>query len=325
MRRDVDAEVLALALPRGGPFLRTEVRAAGGDRRLEGRRRAAGVWRSITGEVLVITSFPDTLHQRRWVALLAGGGGTHLSFETAAEVHRLEGVRRGLTVATTAHPNHLEVPGVTFHRLDDVAPHHLTTIDGYPITTATRTIIDLAAVISWMRLRRVIEDAITRRLTTFTAIARMLQEVRRRGKPGVRKLVATLDSLGGEAPPASEGERLLHDAARLARVRIVRQHPLPGRAHVAGVVDAIVPASKLILEADSRTWHARLDAMASDRARDREAARVGWLTLRFVYADLAGDLRSCADDIRVTHLDRIASGISGASVPELSAAIRTRV
>ena len=64
-----------------------------------------------------------------------------------------------------------------------------------------------------------------------------------------------------------------------------------------GLVDLAVYESKVILEADGRRWHAREQAMARDRQRDREAARQGWLTLRFVHRDLVHDLDGCADDI----------------------------
>lgn len=307
MRRDIDEAVRALAMRRCGAFSREELRALGGDRALERRRITAGAWRNPFGDVLLLAAFPTSLDQRRWIGLLLGGHDAHLSFEAATELRGVEGTRRGLIVVTVPRLLHVEHRGFTFHQLDDVAPHHLTVVDGFPVTTMARTIVDLAATISWVRLKRVIEDAITRKLTTFGEIAAVLTEVRRRGKPGVRKLVVTLDSLSGEPPPASAGERLLHEASRRAGVRIVKQHPLPGRPHLKGLVDAAVLDSKMILEADSRSWHARLIAMGKDRARDREAAREGWQPLRFLYEDLDHDVDACADDIRAVHLERLAS------------------
>jgi very-short-patch-repair endonuclease len=304
MRRDVDEAVAKLAGGRAGAFTRGEVEAAGGDYQLVWRRVRVGRWIEQAGTALTVAGFSDTLDQRRWVGLLAAGAGAHLSHETAAELHRLDGVRRGMVVVTVDHPLHLVLPGTTLHQLGDIAPHHLTEVNGYPTTTAVRTIIDLAAVLGWQRLRAATEDAIVRRLTSFGQIDRTLREVRRRGKPGVRKLVLVLDLLAGEPPPESELERLLLQAVRRAGLRAIRQHPLPSREPTRAVVDLAIPASKLILEADGRTWHARHQAMAKDRRRDREAARLGWQTLRFVHHDLTNDLRGCADDIRATHDQR---------------------
>ena len=252
----------------------------------------------------MLADHPATLDQRRWVGLLAGGERAHLSFEAAGDLHRIEGAPRGLVVVTVDHPDHLKVPGVVVHQLTDVRPHHLTQVQGFPVTTPVRTVIDLAVVVSWVRLRSAIEDVIVRRLATYGQIADVLQEVRRRGKPGVRKLVAVLDGLAGEPPPASELERILYAAGDAARLRLVRQHPLPARPHIEGVVDAVILESKLVIEADGRSWHARYLAMANDRRRDREAARLGWQTLRFLYEDLKHDLDECVDDIRVVHEER---------------------
>lgn len=311
MRRDVDEAVAALAAPRAGAFLRTAARELGADGSLERRRRAAGRWTDEGGGVLTIAAHPRTLDQRRWVGVLAGGDAALLAFEGAADLHRLDGVRRGLVVVSVAHASQPRMAGVTYHQLDDVLADHRTTVAGFPVTTVARTIIDLAAVLSFVRLRAAVQDALVRRLTTVGEIARVLRVLRRRGKPGVRKLLLVLDSLAGEPPPASEGERLLHLAAARAGVVLVRQHPLPGRAHVVGLVDGAVLASQLVLEADSRTWHGRLQAMAKDRARDREAARVGWLTMRFLFEELEHDLDGCADDIRTTHRERLAARSRG--------------
>lgn len=113
------------------------------------------------------------------------------------------------------------------------------------------------------------------------ALGTQLGRVGRRGKPGVRAF---------------------------ARVRAVRQSRLPWLTEpIEGCVDAAVPESRLLLEADGRSWHARLDDMARDRRRDRAALRAGWETLRFVYRDLVADPHGAADDIRVVHRRRLAA------------------
>jgi very-short-patch-repair endonuclease len=236
---------------------------------------------------------------------VAGGERSHLSHESAAELHRIEGLVRGRVVVTVDHPDHIRFEGATFHQLTDVNANHLTSIGGFPVTTPTRTIVDLAAVTGHVRLQSAVEDAVVRRLTTFGQLDRVLREVRRKGKPGVRKLVTVLDRLDGEPPAESVLEELLFRAAERARVRVVRQHPLPSSHPRHGVVDGAVIESRLLLEADGRSWHSREREMARDRQRDREAARAGWQTLRFVHDDLVHDLHGCADDIRETHTRRL--------------------
>jgi very-short-patch-repair endonuclease len=306
VRRDVDEGITKLAAPRAGSFTRDEVADLGGDRQLVARRIAGGVWVDHGNRVLSLRGHPDEPRQRRWITLLAAAPSPcHLSHEAGAELHRLTAVLRGLLVATVTDGRHVEREGATYHQLVDVAPHHLTEVDGFPTTTPARTIVDLAAVLRTRRLGDALDDALVRRLATFSEIAQVLTDVRRRGKPGVRVLVDVLAERDGRPPAASHLEHLLHEAARLAGVRAVAQAPLPTRGVLTGLVDLAVVESRLILEADGRRWHAREQAMARDRQRDREAARQGWLTLRFVHADLAHDLAGCADDIRTTHRSRL--------------------
>jgi hypothetical protein len=180
-------------------------------------------------------------------------------------------------------------------------------LDGLPVTTPARTIVDLAAVTSVRRVTAAVESAITLGLTSFAEIDGLLREVARRGKPGVRKLTGVLDALDGEPPPASIAERWLVQAAAQVGLFPRRQFPLPWtREPVVGLTDAALPEAKLILEADSRTWHGRLQAMARDRRRDREAALAGWDTLRFIYEQLRDDRTGTARDIRGVYDQRLA-------------------
>ena len=234
--------------------------------------------------------------------MLAAGPDAHLSHECAAELHRTDGVRRGLVVVTVKHPLHLDIDGVQFHQLADVRAEHLTTVGPWPVTTPARTIMDLAAVLSWTRLKIAVQHVVVERQASFGQIEEVLRVVRRRGKPGVHRLVSVLDSLAGEPPPASALEEQLHHVARLARLPITRQFPLPWtREPVVGVVDAAIVESKLILEADGRSWHARLEQMANDRRRDRVAAEAGWQTLRWVYDDLVNDPHEAARSLLEIH------------------------
>jgi very-short-patch-repair endonuclease len=55
----------------------------------------------------------------------------------------------------------------------------------------------------------------------------------------------------------------------------------------------------MLLEADGRRWHTRVRDIRRDHERDSEAARVGWVTLRFVYEQLV----SAPDDVAATVAD----------------------
>ena len=92
-----------------------------------------------------------------------------------------------------------------------------------------------------------------------------------------------------------------------AGLTAARQYQLPwSKEPVIGCVDVAIPEAMVIVEADGRRWHARYDAMARDRRRDREVLRAGWVTVRFVYKDLVDDPDGAADELAAIVAGRVA-------------------
>jgi hypothetical protein len=239
----------------------------------------------------VVAGLPTSASTAGWVAWLEVGPRAIRSHECAAEVRNLHPVETGRSVFTTDHGDHHRIPDVTVHQLRDVLPHHASVVDGIPTTTAARTVVDLAAVVSFERLKRIVENGVNDKVTTDEDIAAVLHEVTRRGKWGAAKLRRVLAARApGEPVADSVLERLLVDALRLAGLPDPEpQFPHPGRHPGRGFVDYAYPIGKLILEADGRTWHQRVADLKRDRARDNEAARAGWQTMRFMHEELRSD------------------------------------
>lgn len=241
--------------------------------------------------VYVVTGSPDTVVRRRWIALLGVGPAAVLSFETAGRIHRLSTVAdRGPTVVTVPHSGWQQLDGVVVHQISDVAETDVINIDGMPVTSLRRTIVDLAAIWRRGRLRIVVEDAVAAKRITDADIGECLQSVARKGKPGVRNLAAVLDDRGpGEAPPASQLERdFFALVRRSALAEPVRQYPLPRDDGVRNLVDSAWPEVKLIVEVDGRRWHQRLADMKRDRDRDLKAAAAGWQVVRLLHEHVVG-------------------------------------
>ena len=87
-------------------------------------------------------------------------------------------------------------------------------VDAIPVTSATRTLIDLAAAFSTGRLQYAVDSAITKRLTTPDRIALRLDELHRRGRPGAGRLQRLVQDALCKPAPHSGLERtflrLLH-------------------------------------------------------------------------------------------------------------------
>ena len=120
-----------------------------------------------------------------------------------------------------------------------------------------------------------------------------LAEVARPGKPGVvcaRRGCWTMSTTRG-VPAQSELEAC---AVRHARGRGTSRAATTTRASggsegLQGSSTLRTPIAASILEADGRRWGTRVADLRRDHERDAEAARVGWLTLRFLYEQITHD------------------------------------
>ena len=177
------------------------------------------------------------------------------------------------------------------HQIDDLRRHHVSLIDGLPVSRPARAVVEVAATLGRRRLGRVLDDLVFDRRTSYEDVGIVLAEVARPGKPGVVALASVLhDRTTASVPGDNELERALFAALLGAGLpQPVPQRALPGTGAVHGVVDAAYPDCRLILEADGRRWHTRVDDLRRDHERDAEAARAGWQTLRFLYEQITRD------------------------------------
>ena len=82
------------------------------------------------------------------------------------------------------------------------------------------------------------------------------------------------------------------------------------------IVDCVIEDPvKLILEADGRTYHERLDDMERDRKRDRRASKLGYPTFRYLYGELTQNRQAVRDEI----LDFIATASARAAADAAAA------
>jgi len=294
----LDARIALVARRQGGAFTWSQARECGMGKATIWRRVGAGVWDHPYPGVYVLAGAPPTFVQQLWAAVLAAGGSALVSHESAAAVRGARGLPPTPFTLTAPHGSHHRLPGVTVHQIDDVAPRHRTTIDGLPVVTAARAVVDLASRLSVDRLGDVADDLVQARATTWAAIGGVFRDVVRPGKPGMPVLAALLDDRCGDAvPAASMLERSLFTALAAGGLPApVRQMPLPGRGRVRGLVDAAYEDARILIEADGRTYHMRLADMRRDRERDAQAVTAGWVTMRFTYEQVVHDPgRVCAD------------------------------
>ena len=305
--RDVDRVATELSLLQHGAFARWQLRPRGVSEQAIYRRLASGSWTLLSPGVFALAGTRNTYERRLWVGWLAVGPDALVSHEAAAQVHEIPNVIRNRVVLTHRHGSHHRLSGVVVHQLDDVSLDHRMSVDGLPVTTPARTVVDLAAVVHPARLLPIVEGTHHARITSYTDVGVCMSSVARRGKPGIRMLAKVLDRLTATgAKPMSKLERELFEMLAAAGLPTPKsQFPFPGRRFTNGCVDAAYVDTKLVIESDGRPWHTRIADLKRDHERDAEAARNGWQTLRLLHEHIDGDPEGTAQLIRDVRRERL--------------------
>jgi hypothetical protein len=142
-------------------------------------------------------------------------------------------------------------PGLRVHRTSALAPQDATRFKQIPVTSAARTLMDLATVLDHGALRRAVREAQALRRANVRELLELVDRLGlRRGTRNVRRILAT-----GPAPTRSELEDRVLDLI----LRGGLEHPdvnvallLAGRRVIP---DFRWPAQRLVVEADGAAWH----------------------------------------------------------------------
>ena len=170
-------------------------------------------------------------------------------------------------------------PGINARRAASLRNDEVTKLDGIPITTPARTILDLAAIASPRKLERVLADALSRRLTTRRDLEKLL--ARARGRRGTAALRAWLT---GQAPGLTRSEAEERLLALLRKARLAEPEL---NVRVNGLeVDFYWRTQRLVAEVDGFAFHAAADAFENDRSRDLVLASVGLRVVRITWKNL---------------------------------------
>jgi hypothetical protein len=218
-----------------------------------------------------------------WLAaVLAAGPGALLSHREAAALHELRPAARAAIDVTVAARR--RVAGVQVHRVEGLHAEDVAAVDGIPVTTVARTLVDLAAVVPAQALRKALEEAERSHRLDVRAIEAVLVRTRGRNGPGhsaIRRALAELARTGTTVTRSKLEDRFL---------ALLDVHGLPrpsGNAWTAGMeVDAAWPAARLAVELDGWDAHHTRQAFQRDRTRSNDLQAEGWTVLRFTHADV---------------------------------------
>jgi len=279
-------EALEFAASNNGVLTRSQAMALGMSSRTIDRRVAQGRLVRVTSQMVLL---PGTLLSEK--AILAAATTALpavVSHQSAARMHGVElKWPAGQSVSVPVRRSNRFL-GVTVHQLTDLLEQHVTRREGLPITTATRTVVDLAAVVASKELAVVLDHLQRRGQTSYEEVASLLESLARKGKPGVSRLRKLLSArLGRPLITESALETLLLEVIVGGGLPLptTQFHPTWLR-RIKGRVDMAYLNENLIIEADSLRWHGSASSFQLDRQRDNLAQLAGWIVLRFTWEDL---------------------------------------
>jgi very-short-patch-repair endonuclease len=294
---EVDAKIAALAELQHGLATFGQTLGLGLTKRQRQHRIESGRLIVCDTTVLRTGGAPVTWYQRVLASCLAADGVA--SHRTAAMLLGL-GLWPGDVVELTVAPNRRYRSDVAkVHRsIDD--PHvDARTIEGIPVTSVRRTLLDLGAVVPQDRLEKCVERAFFRGMTSAGALWAYIDEVGRQGRRGVQPLRAVLELRG--RVPATESDLETEMLQLLRRAGL----PEPVRQHEVVVasrrfrIDLAYPDLKIAIEIDGDEPHFGASKTDADNTRDGLLQLDDWLTQHFTRRHIRHEEHASAQRVRL--------------------------
>ena len=203
--KDADREVAALAATQVGAFSRRQAAQAGLSDEAMTRRVITGRWELLHPSVYRLAGAPATRQQRLMAAVLWAGLSAAISHTTGAWLLQLRAVWTVDLHLTVPPSSPSRCRGLVLHRAV-LTRRDVVEVDGTRCTSATRTILDCAALLTDEELEAAFEKARRLGLTSPVALARRAEELCGKGRPGSARVrlawkhdrarLATLEACG---------------------------------------------------------------------------------------------------------------------------------
>ncbi|MEX2528239.1 MAG: DUF559 domain-containing protein [Gemmatimonadota bacterium] len=281
MKRHLEEMIRALAHRQHGVATRAQILEGGMTRDQLTYRLRSGRFRRLHRGVYLV----GNLHLPRSseiAAVLACGPGAAISHRSAAKLLEL------LPHQGPAGPIHVTLvggdrgrsPGLRPHRVRFLPLDEVTEVDGVPVTSAARTLADIAGEAEMRELERALAQAERRGLADPAGVERVM--ARRPHIRGVRILRSLLGDVDRRALTRSEAEERLLELVRKARLPSPHVNVL-----LAGYeVDFLWRGARLVLEVDGFAYHSSRASFEQDRRRDAILSARGFRVIRITWRQI---------------------------------------
>jgi very-short-patch-repair endonuclease len=231
----------------------------------------------------------------RWMgAVLAAGRGAVLSHQAAGQLWGI--VPRRPAIPEVTRPGKFRPrPGILCHQTT-LPADEVGEVDGIPVTSVSRTLFDLAAILPPRGVERAMGETEVRGFTDRLSLPDLLDRYpRHRGTATLRRLLAARTPGGITRNDFEELFVAFLDAHRLPRPRFNATLPVRGRLLE---VDCLWREELFVAELDGRAVHGTDRAFENDRQRDRILLVEGWRSTRITWCQLRDEPAAIAADLR---------------------------
>ena len=216
-----------------------------------------------------------------WLAAVwACGPRAVLSHRDAAALHAIRRSSRRRFDVSTPDRGRKGHPGIDLHRVRRLHPADVAVVDGIPVTTVARTIVDLSEVCRADAVAKAFHEADVLRLLDVRAVEAAM------GRVTGRRTLRPLRALLATARDAAAGGELARRFLELCR-RAGLPEPVVGTEIAVNgrewEVDFAWPAQRLCVETDGWAVHGTRSAFERDPVRDADFLLEGGRVVRFTW------------------------------------------
>lgn len=249
-----------------------------------------GVWR--------LAGTRPTWHQQLAAAQLSSGG--RVSHRAAGEIWAMTSPRSWVEASVRSPRQPVLWAPAILHTIVDLTDAHTIEREGLLVTTPARTLIDLGLVLPRAGVERALLRSLGSGLLSLPEVRELREQLSRCGRTGVGIIGDLLDAL---PPGATRAEsplelRFLKLAHGGGLPTPAVQHEIWHHGRFVARVDAAYPELRIAIELDGYEWHTGRTAFQRDRTRQNELVGLGWIVLRFTWADVADRPEQTIDTIR---------------------------
>lgn len=237
--------------------------------------------------VLRVVGAPETWRQRLMVAVLSAGPGCVASHQAAAALHRFDRFPAGPVEVLVSRPYRARDPRVRIHSTRRLDPVDVTAVDGIPVTTPERTLVDLAARVGANRLEEALDGGVRDHKVDLVLLRARITSLRRRGRAGIPKIELLVDGPSSVRPKSILERRFLRAVSTAGLPEPTCQVPVRRPDGSPASVDFVFPGTNVAVEVDGHGTHATRRQRRHDNERANDIILATDLRiLRFTYEQI---------------------------------------